>query len=129
MHTIKIISDAEIDAALKFQNPSNAQLLCLASRCGYSASINKDYEPVIKIDGIAAPVLWDPVNDKAQNHKLLEVLINEADCRLFYDHEVSEYFIYMFQYEDGYPNPPLSHRTSLAEAVVEAAVTRWCPED
>ena len=120
------IPQEEYEALTKFREPNVPQLTMLAKMCGYAIRVREDL-PFIK--GTSAEE-WDPVENLVHNHKLLAALIDKGDCRLFYDHEINEYFIYEHVYTDELPsNPPLSHRTSLAEAVVEAAVNLWCPED
>lgn len=68
---------------------------------------------------------WDPLHNDTQAFQLLEVVIRDQDCRLFYDHGVNEYFIY--QYHDN-TQPPVAHRQRLGAAVVEAALNLYFPD-
>ena len=122
----KTISQKDYDKLYKFNEPSAAQLIYLAHRCGKKAQLNHNNEPVIVIG--ATIERWSPIYDLAQNQELLAAVIAKGDCKLFYDDGVHEFFIY--QYGTGWEtSPPLAHRAALNETVIEAAIAIWCPED
>jgi len=71
---------------------------------------------------------WDPRYNFDQNQILLAAVIAKGDCRLFYDQEIHEFFIY--QYTDGdNDGPPLAHQYGLSDTVFEAALNLWCGEE
>lgn len=72
--------------------------------------------------------IWDPLTNDRDAFQLLETIIRIKDCRMFYDDGIQEFFIY----EDGLGkknNAPVAHRKVLRDAIVEAAMNLWFPED
>ena len=75
-------------------------------------------------------ISWDPRYNLAQSHLLLAAVIAKGDCRLFYDQEIHEFFIYQYTDDTPFPGgPPIAHQYSLTDTVYEAAITLWCPEE
>ncbi len=111
------------DEMTKLQEPSASELVFLANVCGQSV-YEIDCRVYLK-DGMRR---WDPLNDLTQNFKLLEAVISKGDCKLFYDGGVHEYFIYRYIMGPE-TEPPIAHRKDLNEAVIEAAMNLWFPEE
>jgi len=104
------------------------QLVILAEKCGLKSQIeyNSNGEGHVMLDAI--PTVWNPLEILGQNNLLLSAVIIEGDCRLFYDHEIEEFFIY--RYTSGkHDGPPLGHHTILPDTVFAAALELWFPYD
>jgi len=109
---------------LKLREPTPIQLVTFAKHCACDVEI---IDGKVMLSNNPA-VQWDPLNRLDQNHKLLDVIIADVDCKLFYDDGVGEYFIY--RYIPGpETEPAIAHRINLNEAVIEAAMNVWFPEE
>jgi hypothetical protein len=97
-------------------------LVVLAHKCGKHVKVAPDGFCVMEDFHT-----WHPGFKADQNAELLAAVIAQGDCRLFYDQEINEFFIYQYNGEDT--NPPLAHSSSMYAAVLEAALNLWCPED
>jgi len=121
------LTQEEIDdwnEMLKLREPTLDQLVVLADQCCKATLILDDKVVLFDNPGVQ----WDPLNRLDQNHKLLDAVIAEGDCKLFYDDGVGEFFIY--RYITGpETEPAIAHRMNLNEAAFEAAMNLWCPEE
>jgi len=117
------ITQDDWDEMTKLREPTVSELVFLASMAGHSV-----YELDCRVYKQHTVVQWDPLNKLDQNLTLLGAVISKGDCKLFYDDGVNEFFIY--QYISGpETEPPIAHRTNLNEAVIEAAMNLWIPEE
>ena len=107
--------------------PTLPQLVELASICGENAMIKHNQDGVGYVVLESDPdTMYEPRYIAEQNHELLIAVIADGDCRLFYDQEINEFFIY--QYTDGdNDGPPLGHQALLSDTVFEAAMNLWFP--
>ena len=106
------------------------QLVILADKCGFESNVAFDAngKGQVKLKYVPnAP--WQPQDILSQSHLLLAAVIAEGDCRLFYDHEVNEFFIYQYQYNDDNAGPLLAHHNTLIDTVFAAAMELWFPEE
>ena len=116
------LTAAETAELHKLREPTAQQLAIMARHCGHDVTIK---------DGLCTLPdfhIWNPTYKPTHNHELLAALIVKGDCKLFYDHEINEFFVYQYNYTDD-NNPPLAHHASLDAVVVEAAMNLWFPED
>ena len=116
--------------------PTLEQLVTLAEKCGRDAEIvdakacRPNFEEGDKCVLTWNPqVEWDPLNRPKQTYELLQAVISKGDCKLFFDDGVDEYFIYKYPEAGAEQGPPLGHGEELNEAVLEAAMELWCPEE
>jgi hypothetical protein len=121
----RIITDEEWAEMYKLREPNLEQLEFFAGLCKCNHIVRNEKHVTIVDGGICR---WDPVNNDKQTKWLLEVIIKGQDCKLFYDDGAHEYFIYQYTglREQA---PPVAHRNDLNEAVMEAAMNLWFPEE
>lgn len=118
----RIITDEEWAEMYKLREPTVDQLEFFAGLCKCNHIVKQDEYVTIVDGGIRK---WDPVKVDKQAYKLLQVVIKDKDCKLFYDDGVEEFFIYKWN-DNG---PPIAHRNNLNEAVMEAAMNLYFPEE
>ena len=144
MNDIKQLSPEETKELYSRQLPNVEQLKVMAEHCGLTANITEQRRLVPNSNSGSVPIklcvtddfkIWDPVENASQNYKLLQAVIVQGDCRLFYDHEVHEWFIYQYppivestNFQDEFSGP-LAHHPELEMAVIEAAMNLWFPEE
>ena len=110
-------------------NVSVEQLVSLAEKCGFRASIEsgKAANPNAN-EGEKCVILhhnsahWDPIKRDNQAFGLLQEVIKQGNCKLVFDDGTNEFFIY--SYLDPY-GPPLGLGTNLNETIVDAALELW----
>lgn len=113
------------------------QLVILANKSGEEAKImyNSDGIGYVVLTDYPDMPMYEPRYHPEQNHALLEAVIKEGDCRLFYDDGVHEFFIYQYRIEekDGLvgnsDGPPLAYNRTLSDTVFAAAMELWFPGD
>ena len=111
------MSKEEWKKLMELRIPSPAQRTVLAKIVGTDLIQNTG-------EGDFGLTIWDPLTNNAGSFQLLEVIIKDKDCRLFYDDGINEYFIY-----GPDDDAPLTHRAVLRDAIVEAAMNLWFPEE
>lgn len=107
----RTLSKEQTDEMNKLRLLTQFELFVLAEHC------------VVPKDDVS----WDPRNNLAQNHLLLEAVIREGDCELFFDDGADQYFIYQWDHDSDIGKKIIAHRPNLNEAVLEAAMVLWLP--
>lgn len=125
----RTLTKEETEELYAIRTPTPTELVILATEADIDVSIKHNADGQAQIVVAEDPnIVWNPRYSFSQNQILLAAVIVKGDCRLFYDHEINEFFIY--QYTTGENDgPPLAHQASLSDTVFEAALTLWCTEE